>query len=78
MPIKVNCLEQTAETQIFRQKTPITQYAVFHPMIKNKSWLQDCAEKSEFVSLTVVHLRDGKNIVKGGALIYGTFVCKYK
>ena len=28
MPIKENFLEQTAETQISRQKLPINQYAV--------------------------------------------------
>ena len=36
MPIKVNFLEQTAETQISRKRTPVNQYAVFHQIIKKK------------------------------------------
>ena len=36
MPIKVNSLEQTAETQISRQKLPINQYNVFHQISKTK------------------------------------------
>ena len=37
MPIKVNSLEQTAETQICRQKLPINQIAVFHQIISNQN-----------------------------------------
>ena len=39
MPIKLNSLEQTAETQISRQKTSINQYAVFKQIITNQTLL---------------------------------------
>ena len=39
MPIKLNSLEQTTETQISRQKLPINQYAVFNQIITNKTLL---------------------------------------
>ena len=47
MPIKVNSLEQTAETQISRQKSSINQNAVFHQITKNKPLLsrQKIADK---------------------------------
>ena len=36
MPIKLNSPEQNAETQIFRQKSPINQYAVVFRITTNK------------------------------------------
>ena len=33
MPIKVNFLEQTAETQISKQKAQLNPYAVFHQIV---------------------------------------------
>ena len=36
MPIIVNSLEQTAETQISRQKLLINHYSVFQQIIKSK------------------------------------------
>ena len=39
MPIKVNFLEQTAETQISIQKSPMNQYAVFHQIVTNQTLL---------------------------------------
>ena len=37
MPIKVNSLENTVETQISRQKSSINQYAVLNQIITNKT-----------------------------------------
>ena len=44
MQIKVNFLEQTAKSQISRQKSPINQYAVFYQKkqmkpLENAFWI---------------------------------------
>ena len=51
MPIKVNSLEQTAETQISRHKLPINHYTVFHQISKTKPFYKlsqnaDCSKLS--------------------------------
>ena len=37
MPIKLNSLEKTAETQISRQKSPINQYVVLYQIKTNQN-----------------------------------------